>query len=183
MQGYYLQPGSPGYDAGMVLPNFNDNYQGAAPDIGAYENGDALIITGAGNRVQYDTSLANVAMVKAVETPGDSEKTIPQTAKKEYNDKNDLSKNIRVELFPNPATSFTRISLSLSKSQKVSIQIFDMMGRLVKTLSEATLEAGAHQLVWDLIDEQGRQVNTGIYFVKINSGNSIETKKLSVIHR
>jgi len=36
---FALHPVSPGYDAGVVLPNFNDNYNGAAPDIGAHEAG------------------------------------------------------------------------------------------------------------------------------------------------
>jgi len=36
---FALDPSSPGYDAGVVIPNFNDNYNGAAPDIGAYEAG------------------------------------------------------------------------------------------------------------------------------------------------
>ncbi|MBA7698328.1 hypothetical protein ES703_107005 [subsurface metagenome] len=36
---FALDSSSPGYDAGVVIPNFNDNYNGAAPDIGAYEAG------------------------------------------------------------------------------------------------------------------------------------------------
>ena len=34
---HYLAPNSPGYDAGEIIPNFNDNYTGKAPDTGAYE--------------------------------------------------------------------------------------------------------------------------------------------------
>jgi len=36
---FYLIPGSPGIDAGLILPNFNDDFIGGAPDIGAYETG------------------------------------------------------------------------------------------------------------------------------------------------
>ena len=45
---YQLDPSSPGYDAGVVIPNFNDNYQGAAPDIGAHEAGSARMEFGTG---------------------------------------------------------------------------------------------------------------------------------------
>jgi hypothetical protein len=38
---YQLAPFSPGYDRGVRLPNFNDDYVGAAPDIGAHEAGSA----------------------------------------------------------------------------------------------------------------------------------------------
>jgi hypothetical protein len=41
-----LAAGSPGYDAGIVLPNFNDGYGGAGPDMGAVEHGQTLIIFG-----------------------------------------------------------------------------------------------------------------------------------------
>lgn len=34
---YALAPGTPGFDAGMILPNFNDNYDGNGPDMGAFE--------------------------------------------------------------------------------------------------------------------------------------------------
>jgi hypothetical protein len=34
---FWLSPASPGYDGGVLLPNFNDGYQGEAPDIGAHE--------------------------------------------------------------------------------------------------------------------------------------------------
>jgi hypothetical protein len=36
---FALDSSSPGYDAGVVIPNFNDNYNGAAPDMGAHEAG------------------------------------------------------------------------------------------------------------------------------------------------
>ena len=36
---YWLAPGSPGFDAGEALPNFNDGFSGAAPDVGAHEAG------------------------------------------------------------------------------------------------------------------------------------------------
>ena len=37
---FALDPSSPGYDAGVIIPNFNDNYNGVAPDTGAHEAGD-----------------------------------------------------------------------------------------------------------------------------------------------
>ena len=43
---FALDPSSPGYDAGVVIPNFNDNYNGAAPDIGAHEAGSPPMVFG-----------------------------------------------------------------------------------------------------------------------------------------
>ena len=38
---YQLAPGTPGFDQGIPIPNFNDGYKGAAPDVGAHESGTA----------------------------------------------------------------------------------------------------------------------------------------------
>lgn len=43
---YQLKEGSPGIDAGVHLPNFNDDYHGAGPDIGAHEHGESRIFFG-----------------------------------------------------------------------------------------------------------------------------------------
>ncbi len=40
---FWLSPASPGYDRGVLLPNFNDGYEGGAPDIGAHEAGTSLM--------------------------------------------------------------------------------------------------------------------------------------------
>jgi len=56
-----------------------------------------------------------------------------------------------------------------------------MNGRLVKTLANTELQKGAHQLAWNAKDEKGNAVNAGIYFFKIQSGDYVETRKLSVV--
>ena len=39
---FSLAPGSPGFDVAVRIPNFNDDFRGKAPDIGAYEAGQPL---------------------------------------------------------------------------------------------------------------------------------------------
>ncbi len=48
---FFLAPGSPGYDAGVRIPNFNDDFKGIAPDIGAYEAGMPPMRFGVDTRV------------------------------------------------------------------------------------------------------------------------------------
>ena len=43
---YQLLAGSPGHDAGTVLPNFNDGFEGTAPDMGAHERGGSIMLFG-----------------------------------------------------------------------------------------------------------------------------------------
>jgi flagellar hook assembly protein FlgD len=90
------------------------------------------------------------------------------------------SKNT-LSVVPNPFSNSTNISFSLSQSQKVSVQIFDMQGRSIKTLVDAQTEAGTHQLTWNARNDNGSAVVTGIYLLKIQAGNFVETKKIWVV--
>jgi len=51
----------------------------------------------------------------------------------------------------------------------------------LQTLADAQMSAGTHQLVWDARDENGNTANAGTYFLRLNTANYAETKKLSVI--
>jgi hypothetical protein len=90
--------------------------------------------------------------------------------------------NKTLSVFPNPVSNSTNISFSLSQSQQVSIMVYDESGRLIKTIANAQLEPGAHQLTWNANDENGKRVATGMYYLKFNAGNYSETKKLSIVH-
>ena len=60
------------------------------------------------------------------------------------------------------------------------IQVFDMNGRLVKTVANTQIQPGAHQLTWNAKDEKENAVNAGIYFLKMKTGSYVETKKIVV---
>ena len=77
-----------------------------------------------------------------------------------------------VAIFPNPVTNTTTISFSLSQSQKVSLKIFDVSGRLVSTLADKIFEAGENELVWN-----ADEVNAGIYFLQFQSAENLQTEK------
>lgn len=80
-----------------------------------------------------------------------------------------------LQVYPNPVSISTTISFSLEKSQNVSIRIFDMNGRLVATLADASLEEGEYEIVWNAAD-----VNAGIYFLQAQSQENSVTIKLAV---
>jgi flagellar hook assembly protein FlgD len=84
--------------------------------------------------------------------------------------------------YPNPFSNSTTISFSLTRSEKVSIKIFDMAGRLVRTLANTDMQVGTHQLSWNTKDEKGNAVSAGIYLLRFDAGTKSETKKLSVIN-
>ncbi|MDD5720440.1 MAG: FlgD immunoglobulin-like domain containing protein, partial [Candidatus Krumholzibacteria bacterium] len=71
---------------------------------------------------------------------------------------------------PNPFNPSTTVTFDLPRNGTVSLQIFDLRGRLVATLHRGTLPAGRHRAVWDGGDSDGRPAAAGIYLVRLDDG-------------
>ena len=87
----------------------------------------------------------------------------------------DIHQASSLNIYPNPVSNSTTISFSISQSQKVSLKIFDVRGRLVSTLADGIFEAGENELMWSAAD-----VNAGIYFLQFQSAENLQTEKLIV---
>ncbi len=78
--------------------------------------------------------------------------------------------------YPNPFNPKTTISFSIPKSSKVEISIYNVTGQKIKTLVNANLQKGYHEVIWNGKDEQNNPVPSGIYFYKMESDNFSEIK-------
>jgi hypothetical protein len=78
--------------------------------------------------------------------------------------------------FPNPFMDRVRISYSLAKKGYVSLRIYDVSGRLVKTLADGIKEAGLYS-----IEVGGEGLVSGVYFIKFKAGDFCSTKKLLLL--
>jgi|GEM_PF-1007248 len=83
--------------------------------------------------------------------------------------------------FPNPFNPVTNIKYVLPKKSQVSIVIYDMNGRQVKTLIKGIQPAGTHNIVWEAIDDLGQPVSSGIYLFKIQADNFTHARKMLFI--
>ncbi len=84
----------------------------------------------------------------------------------------------------NPLRSgFARVNFSLANRDHVMARVFDVSGRLVRTLADRDFEAGEHNLTWDGSDDSGKQVPRGVYFTQVHYRNSKFTSanKLAVL--
>jgi hypothetical protein len=70
---------------------------------------------------------------------------------------------------PNPFTRSCTIGFSTPVAGPASLRIYNVAGRLVRTLVSGALEAGAHQRVWDGRDESGSLVGSGVYFYRLTT--------------
>jgi len=83
---------------------------------------------------------------------------------------------------PNPATSQATISFDLASPQPVSVRVFDVEGRLVRTLAAGgELPTGSHSLRWNGASDSGALAPAGIYFIRVSAGRAVQTRRLAII--
>jgi len=81
--------------------------------------------------------------------------------------------------FPNPFNPNTRIQFTLGREKLVSLNIFDIQGRLVKSLlSSSYYPPGYHNIIWDGKNNMGTQVPSGMYLYKLISENNTIIRKM-----
>jgi len=84
---------------------------------------------------------------------------------------------------PNPFNPSTTILFDLGGQAPadVSLAVYDMGGRLVRTLVADRLEPGQHRRLWDGRDAQGRTVAAGTYFARLSTRGQVVTRPLSLV--
>ncbi len=63
----------------------------------------------------------------------------------------------------------------------VNLEIYDLLGRKVRTLVSQDLAAGFHKAVWDATDDMGRQLSGGLYIYRIQADSFTKTMKMVLI--
>jgi len=82
---------------------------------------------------------------------------------------------------PNPFSESTRITFSLATPGEVSLLIYDVSGKKVRTLLRGPRDAAKHELSWDGRDDRGNGVGSGVYVCKLTAGGSTKTKKMVLL--
>jgi hypothetical protein len=83
---------------------------------------------------------------------------------------------------PNPFNPTTRIVFDLQRQGPVSLRIYDVAGRLVRTLLDEVRPAGfAHTVIWDGRNASGVRVPSGVYFYSVLAADFESTRKLVVM--
>ncbi|HEX7413430.1 MAG TPA: S8/S53 family peptidase, partial [Bacteroidia bacterium] len=83
--------------------------------------------------------------------------------------------NMVMGLYPNPANNSTTVNVTLSSPQKISLEVYDVQGRLVKNVANERISEGLHQYPISLGDISG-----GVYYVRLVTETSTYGKKLIV---
>ena len=83
--------------------------------------------------------------------------------------------------YPNPFNLETIIRFQLPTAGQVSLNIYDVLGRLVKTWVDERKEAGYYTIQWDGMDSEDRQVASGVYLYRIKTGSHVSTRKMILL--
>ncbi len=88
-----------------------------------------------------------------------------------------------IEVRPNPVTSHSSISYLVPASGRTEVRVVDALGRLVRVLASGTVAPGRHEASWDLTDDTGQRVGTGVYFCEVALGASDQRLPVVVAER
>ena len=83
--------------------------------------------------------------------------------------------------YPNPFNPITSLRYDLPKDGLVNITIFDMRGRLVKTLVNGSRTAGYNSIQWNATDDRNEPVSAGLYLYTIQTGEFRQTRKMLLL--
>jgi hypothetical protein len=79
---------------------------------------------------------------------------------------------------PNPFNPGTTIRFELPQDEQVSIRIFDVRGRVVRTLVQGRRPAGYNEVTWNGVDESGRRVASGVYWCRLEMPGVVQTRAM-----
>ena len=83
--------------------------------------------------------------------------------------------------YPNPFNPSTKIQFALERDAQVSLRVFDVQGRTVRTLIESYLTSGPRLVSWDGRDDRGRPLSSGTYFLRLEGGGAYMTRTVNLV--
>ena len=83
--------------------------------------------------------------------------------------------------YPNPFNPITNINIQTAVLSKLEILVYDVSGRLVKTIINEIKRPNVYSFQWNGLNNKGDLVSTGIYFIQIRSGTNMITQKVALL--
>jgi murein DD-endopeptidase MepM/ murein hydrolase activator NlpD len=92
------------------------------------------------------------------------------------------SESLEASVFPNPLNPVGYVRFSSPRSERVTVRIFDLGGRLVRTLMDAVpVSAGTHSIRIDGADGRGGHLASGVYFYRVESAGGVAAGRFVVL--
>ncbi len=99
-------------------------------------------------------------------------------APSDRSERTQLRQQIKTSVTPSPAKASAEVEYTLEEPSYTIINVFDANGRLIKNVYSGSQDQGSHSIMWDGKDADGNKLNSGVYFVRIQSGNMIGSQRI-----
>ena len=178
------------YAAGATHLHWKPNSEADLADYRVYRGSSAGFVPGPANRIASpaDTGYADAGAagsyykLSAVDVHGNESGFALLTPSETAGAGSDLPLELAFAgPKPNPATDGTLIAYSLPAETRVHLALYDLSGRLVRTLVRGAKPAGEHSTKWDLTNESGSRVPTGLYYVRFEANGRALSRPLVII--
>jgi hypothetical protein len=116
--------------------------------------------------IPYDSTVTKDAQLFSVTTAIQDDRPIP------------VASAILRQNHPNPFNPRTTLTYVIPESGPVRLAVYDIRGRLVRTLVNRPETGGEHEVVWNGRNNGGVEVGSGIYFVRLETGSAVQTRKV-----
>lgn len=87
----------------------------------------------------------------------------------------------KLKIFPNPFHQNLTISFDLQNTERLSIKIYTIQGKLINTLMNENKSQGKYEIIWNGKDKNGKEVTSGLYLVRLQSGRIILTRSVEYL--
>ncbi len=89
-----------------------------------------------------------------------------------------IARSALVSTYPNPFNPQTTIIYSIPSPQKVTLNVYNLKGQLIRTLVDEELKSGQHNVTWYGEDHRGTKVSSGMYLIRMESKSGNATRKI-----
>ena len=150
---------------GTVLECGSSDENGQYTIAAGLNYGDEYLITAVKDGWTLNQKAFTPSMVLSVE---DEDNTRPRKFNLEQN-------------FPNPFNPSTRIKYSLPTRSDITLNIVNVLGQTIKTISIVNQSPGYHTIIWDGTDDRNNRMPSGIYFLRLTAGDMQQSRKMIMI--
>jgi len=96
-------------------------------------------------------------------------------------DNPDFLVNRLIKAYPNPFNPVTNIQFETARRSHVSLRIYDVRGRLIRTLLDRTVDRGSHEYSWHGKNSRGQALSSGVYLCSLRIGSYHATQRLVLL--
>lgn len=83
--------------------------------------------------------------------------------------------------YPNPFNPRTKIHFTLKRDAQALLRVYDVRGRLIRTLVDSYVAAGSRIVEWDGTDDRGISLASGTYFLRLSAGGDYESRTVTLL--